>query len=227
MTRKIVIIYGPPGSGKGTQANLLAWAKGLIHFDTGKLVEAYVHSPANLKNKVARRERINFDTGKLMTPSFVLQFVKGQTRKIADSGYGIVYSASPRTLFEAFGNQKTSGLIGELETLFGRKNIHVVLLNARPTTSVARNSSRYICQVCRNPIIRSDTGLKQCPICLGPLRRRTLDKPEVIKIRLEEYRNRTEPILAKLEKRGYRIIAVDGERKPYQVHQDILRQLKI
>ena len=58
---KAIIIYGLPGSGKGTQANLLADKLGLIHFDTGKYLERIVHDPANKKNKIIRRERKNFD----------------------------------------------------------------------------------------------------------------------------------------------------------------------
>ena len=46
---KAIIIYGLPGSGKGTQANLLADKLGLIHFDTGKYLERIVHDPANKK----------------------------------------------------------------------------------------------------------------------------------------------------------------------------------
>ncbi|KKU85302.1 MAG: hypothetical protein UY12_C0004G0001, partial [Parcubacteria group bacterium GW2011_GWA2_47_8b] len=45
MAKKVVVIYGPPGSGKGTQANLLAWTKNFIHFDTGKFLEQVVNDP--------------------------------------------------------------------------------------------------------------------------------------------------------------------------------------
>ena len=63
MLKRAVIIYGPPGSGKGTQAELLAKKFGFIHFDTGRYFEALLHSPETQKNPVLRRERKNFDNG--------------------------------------------------------------------------------------------------------------------------------------------------------------------
>ena len=226
MTKKVVIIYGPPGSGKGTQANLLASRKNLIHFDTGKFVEALTHDPATWNDKIIARERKLFDTGMLMTPSFVLGAVKKRTKEIAKSGMSVVYSASPRTLYEAFGEGKVAGLISVLEKLYGKKNISVVRLKTKPETSIKRNSARFVCTVCENPVI-AGLGLKSCPICLGKLRTRTLDKPGVIKVRLKEYDSRTAPILIKLKNKGYRLIEVNGDAPPYRVYLNIFPQLKI
>ena len=52
MAKKVVVIYGPPGSGKGTQANLLAWTKNFIHFDTGKFLVQVVNDPDNKNDSV-------------------------------------------------------------------------------------------------------------------------------------------------------------------------------
>src|ERR1051325_4520026 len=109
--KKAIILYGPPGGGKGTQSQLLVRKFDLINFDTGSHIEAIVHDPLNKKNKLIQAERTLFDTGKLNTPSWVLQMVKENVARIADLGFGVILSGSPRTMYEAFGDEKTEGLL--------------------------------------------------------------------------------------------------------------------
>lgn len=229
MAKKAIIIYGPPGAGKGTQANLLAWTKGFIHFDTGKYLEQVVHAPDNQKNPKIREQKKLFDTGILLDPKWVLAVVKEKTKEIAEAGFSVVYSGSPRTLYEAVGTRQAGGLIAELEKLYGRGSIFVIVLRVRPESSIHRNANRKICSVCSTPILYDEKGHRHtnCPLCGGKLRTRTLDKPEIIKTRLKEYKNRTEPILAELKKRGYKILTVDGEPSPDKVHFAILKKLGI
>ncbi len=83
MQKRAVIIYGPPGSGKGTQAELLAKIYGFVHFDTGRYIENFLRAPGWQKNLVLRRERKLFDTGKLLSPPWVLKIVsENLTRSI-------------------------------------------------------------------------------------------------------------------------------------------------
>ncbi|MEK7464288.1 MAG: nucleoside monophosphate kinase [Patescibacteria group bacterium] len=224
--RKAIIIYGPPGSGKGTQAELLAKRFSFIHFDTGRYIESLVHSPEMKKNVIVQRERKFFDTGKLCTPSWVLKTVKEATRKVAKSGYGIVFSGSPRTLFEAFGDQNQEGLLAELKGLFGKNNIFVVQLGVKDQSSMIRNSHRLICSVCGLPVMRVHKN-EHCSFCGGAFRRRTLDKPEIIKVRLKEYRERTYPIIQNMRKRGVRVFEVNGEPVPYKVNHELIKKLKL
>lgn len=224
------MIYGAPGAGKGTQANLLAWAKGFIHFDTGKYIEnAILYNPDFKNDEIVQIERKNFEAGVLFTPSWTLGVVSEATRKIAKAGFNIVYSGSPRTVYEAFGDSKHDGLIKILEKAYGKKNIFVVLLKVRPESSIFRNSNRKVCSVCATPILYSEETHKHrnCPLCGGKLRTRTLDKPEIIKTRLKEYENRTKPITVEFKKRGYKILEVNGEPAPDKVHFAILKKLGI
>ena len=223
MARIAVIMYGPPGSGKGTQANLLADKLGLIHLDTGRFLEGLVHDPANKSNKVIQKERKLFDTGILMTPSFVLKEIAKKTKFIAKGDEGIVFSGSPRTLFEA------KGLIPVLEKLYGKKNIYPFVLKIKESVSIKRNSNRIICSICRAPLLTKfypSKNPKYCPICAGPFYKRTLDNKETMKIRLQEYRERTEPVLGYLKKRKYKVSQVDGELPPFLIFRKIYGYFK-
>ena len=224
MTNQAVIIYGPPGSGKGTQAELLARKFNFIHFDTGRYLEGIYRDPKQQKNPLISREKKLFDSGKLNTPTWVLKVVSEATRRIAKAGFGIIYSGSPRTIFEAFGDRNHKSLLSTLIKLYGKKNIIVVKLNVKNQTSIKRNSARFVCSVCGLPVLASARS-KKCSFCAGPARRRTLDKPEIIKVRLKEYRERTYPILKKMRDLGFRIREINGEPAPYKVHEQVVRKL--
>lgn len=218
MRQIAVIVYGPPGSGKGTQARFTADKFGLIHFDTGRFFEAVVHDPKRQREKLVKRERRLFDTGKLLTPSWVLKVVSEEVKRIAKASLGVVFSGSPRTIFEA------KGLLPVLDKLYGRKNIFVFVLRVPDAVSVKRNSSRLICSVCGSPLLAAyypKVKPKHCPVCGGPFYKRTLDNPATIKVRLNEYRERTEPIVGLLKERGYRVTFVDGTTAPFKVFQKI------
>ncbi len=226
MTKQAVIIYGPPGSGKGTQAELLARKYNFSHFDTGRYIEALVHDPRSQKDPVIKREKKLFDTGILNTPSWVLKITREITKKINKADLGIIYSGSPRTMFESFGDNKSQGLLALLVNLYGKKNIFVIKLDVKDSTSVKRNSARWVCSVCGLPVLGRFTH-RECAFCGGPLKRRTLDDPKIIKIRLGEYKQRTYPILAKIRKSGFKVLEVNGEPAPYKVHAEIIRKLRL
>lgn len=224
--QKAVIVYGPPGSGKGTQAELLARKFNFIHFDTGRFIESVLRSPEAKKDKVLKREKALFDSGKLCTPSWVLAITVKEAKRIAKAGYNIVFSGSPRTLFEAFGEGKQQGLVRTLLDAYGAGNVHVVLLNVRDATSIKRNSHRVVCSVCGLAKLEH-VSLPHCALCAGPMRTRSLDNVEVIKVRLEEYRNRTYPIVKEMKKMKFKIINVNGEPLPYKVSESVVRALKL
>jgi adenylate kinase len=224
--KKAVIIYGPPGSGKGTQAELLARNFGFVHFDTGRYIEGVVHDPSLRKDRVVQRERFNFDTGKLCTPGWVLKITAEETERIAGSDMSIVFSGSPRTLFEALGDRDNRGLIEVLTRLYGKKNIFIVKLMVKGGSSMKRNSARLLCSVCGLPRLAGSHEGK-CSFCGGSLRTRTLDDPKVIVVRLKEYENRTFPILDRMKRGGYKIADINGEPAPFKVHREIVRKLKL
>ncbi|KKU93863.1 MAG: Adenylate kinase [Candidatus Jorgensenbacteria bacterium GW2011_GWA1_48_13] len=226
MSKQAVVIYGPPGSGKGTQAELLESKYSFIHFDTGKYIESLVHDPELRKNSLIKREKKLFDSGTLNTPAWVLSIVKDATIKIARAGYSIIFSGSPRTLFEALGDRSHGGLLAALINLFGRRNITILKLSVRPQTSIKRNSSRLVCSVCGLPILAA-SKIKNCALCGAPARKRIFDNPKLIKVRLKQYEDRTLPIIQKAKKLGLKVVQINGEPAPYKVHASVIRALKL
>ncbi|MEK7187584.1 MAG: nucleoside monophosphate kinase [Patescibacteria group bacterium] len=221
--RKIaVIIYGPPGSGKSTQARFLSAKLDLFLFDTGRYLDALVHDPKN-QNATIKRERKLYDAGKLMTPSFVLRVVRERVERIARANSSIVFSGSPRTLYEA------EGLLPVLAKEFGKKNVYVFVLDVPISVSVKRNGSRYICKSCAAPLLAEyypSKKPKHCPVCAGPLYKRTDDNPKKLVTRLNQYDTRTKPIFALMKKEGYRVHHVNGKPAPFKLFRTIYGHIK-
>ncbi|MDD5547438.1 MAG: nucleoside monophosphate kinase [Candidatus Pacebacteria bacterium] len=224
--KKAIIIFGAPGSGKGTQTYLLGAIKGFFNFDTGRYIEQTIYDPANKNNKIIQREKKNFETGKLCTPSWASAIVNKKAAQLAKTGMDVTFTGSPRTMFEAFGGSGNNGFIKTLERVYGRKNTIFLTLNVSPKTSIYRNSNRRICSLCSVSIIYKKNSPSTCPICNSPTKKRTLDKPEIIKVRLDEYHNRTQPIFKKLKSMGHKINLINGEQPPYKVFKDILSKIK-
>lgn len=215
-----VILIGPIGSGKGTQAELLAEKFGLYNFETSKIIEEKIKN-ADADDEVMIREKNKWATGQLNTPELVKRWVLEKINELHKKGLGIAFSGSPRTLEEAEAEMPV------LENLFGKENIKVVHIQLGENESIKRNSHRRICKANRHPIpnFPEFQDIKVCPRDGSELITRTLDNPEVIKVRYQEYLNRTEPILDFLTKKGYGPIDINGEQAIEKVFQDILEKI--
>lgn len=219
---RAVIIYGPPGSGKGTQARKAAEYFNLEHFDTGQVIEKIVHNPDLQDDPIIQREKKNFETGKLCTPEWVDNLAIDEVKRVHQKNKGVVFSGYPRTLSEA------ETIIPVLEEFYKKENIYVLKIEVKPETSIFRNSNRRVCKKCGRPLVYSPENekLEKCPKCSGQLVKRVLDKPEVIKVRLKEFEQRTKPIYKLLEERGIKVIEIDGEPSVEEVGKNILKALE-
>lgn len=215
-----VILIGPPGSGKDTQAELLAQELGLVHIQTSKLIEAKFKDGGD-GDPALTMEKQKWASGELNSHDFVLALVRSAVELAHRSGKGAVLSGSPREVEEA------SLEMPILDTLYGKDNIKVVNIRVSPEESLKRNSRRRICQANRHPIpdIEEYRDIKVCPQDGSPVVTRELDDPDIIRHRYEVYRKQTEPVIDFLSKQGYNIITIDGERSIEDVHRDILNHL--
>lgn len=224
MRKQAVILFGPPGSGKGTQAELLARRFRFTHFDGGRVIEGLIRGSGAMHSAALRQARKDFDSGKLCDPVWWLGEAKKATARIAASGSSIVYSGSPRTLYEAFGKGRAKGLLAEIARRYGKRNVYIIELRIREATTLRRNSHRKVCAVCG---LQQLPGAKhpRCLFCDGAMRTRSLDKPSVIRERLKEYAGRTYPMLREFKRRGFRVIKVNGEPAPYRVFERVVQSL--
>lgn len=221
--QKVLIIYGPPGAGKDTQAKRIAVKSGAIIISSSKLGEEKIFDPNLQNDPIIQRERKQYERGELFTPSWITEIINNKVKELYQKGESLIFTGSPRTLYEA---EKE---IPYWESLFGKENIYVIVINLKEESSIFRNSHRRVCENCGYPVIYSfeTEAWNFCPVCGGKLvDRGVLDKPETIKVRLREYEERTKPISNYLKNRSYQLIEIDGELLPDVVTQEIFNKLE-
>jgi len=228
--KTIVILFGPPGAGKGTQASLLADKLSLYYLETSKILEESFNKAkkgdfikVGKEKYLLSNEKKLWSAGILCSPPFVTQLVKNKINELFKAGESLVLAGSPRTLYE--GKEVTPFL----KKLYGKENIKVVLIKLKGVDSIFRNSHRRICELMRHPILynKETIHLTKCPFDGSKLmKRKGLDNPETIKVRLKEYKERTFPLVQLFEKQGLKVKEVSGAGSVAYVFDNILKAIK-
>ncbi|KKU86869.1 MAG: Adenylate kinase [Parcubacteria group bacterium GW2011_GWA2_47_9] len=227
---RVIIIFGPPGAGKGTQAELLEERFGLYYLETSKIIEAHVMRAklgeyvkvGNVKYFLAKEKKL-WKTGILCSPPLVSYWVKEKVAELFSEGKGMLMAGSPRTLSEG------KDQIPFLKKLYGAANIKVVLLELAPQQTIWRNSHRRLCALLRHPILYNEetAGLRHCPFDGSRLiRREGLDDPQTIKTRLREYTKRTFPLVQYFKSQKLAVQKINGAQSAEDVFNDILKALR-
>lgn len=229
MGKQVIILFGPPGAGKGTQSELLSEKFGYYHLESSKVLERCfkTESPDKIYTIDGKDFRVgdeikNWKTGALTSPPFITALMMKEFEKLAAQDENFILSGSPRTLYEV---EKEMPV---LLKLFGKKNIKIFLIEISAEVTVFRNTHRKICELMRHSILFNDEtkNLKLCPIDGSTLlKREHLDDAETIKVRLKEYKNRTLPMLDYFEKGGFEVKKINGERYVAEVHEEIVDNL--
>ncbi len=228
--KQVIILFGQPGAGKGTQAEILSDKTGYYHFESSKVIEACFknESPEKVfeidgQTYKVEDEKKRWEEGLLNSPPFVVNLMAEKIKDLAKEGKSIIFSGSPRTVYEA---EKEIPLLAEL---YGLENIRFVLLEISAETTIFRNSHRRICELIRHSILFSPETekLTKCPLDGSDLvKRKGLDDPETIKKRLEVFKEQTFPVIEVIQKQGLKLNKVNGEQTVADVHKDVLEAIK-
>ncbi len=230
MHKLVVILMGMPGAGKGTQGTLLAEKFNLYYFETSKIIEKAIKNArkgdfvkVGSQKYYFSHEKKLWEDGVICSPPFVFSLVKKKIKELFKKDENLLLSGSPRTI------EESEALMPLLEKLYGKKNIKIVLLQISAEESIFRNSHRRICALMRHPILYTPEtkNLKRCPLDGSKLQRRKgLDDPETIKVRLREYQQKTFPLIKYFQKEGFSIKKINGKGSVEQVFKRILAKFK-
>ena len=177
-----VIILGPPGAGKGTQAKRLAGTRGISHVSTGDMFREAVQSGTALGKQV----KIVLDSGGLVADKIVIDIVRERLGQ-PDARSGVVLDGFPRTLSQA---QDLDELLND------RYGLVVIDLAVCDEDILLRLSNRRMCEKCGTIFGLTDESFPSvCDRCGGKLVQRSDDEESVVRRRLEVYRRDTEPLI--------------------------------
>ncbi|HEX15603.1 MAG: adenylate kinase [Deltaproteobacteria bacterium] len=210
-----LIMLGPPGSGKGTQAKRLTERFGIPQISTGDILREAVKEGTPL-GKEAKRY---MDEGKLVPDEVVVGIVRERLKE-PDCEKGFILDGFPRTVAQA---EALDRILEEM----GRKIDHVIDIEVSEDELLKRLTGRRTCKRCGamyhiifNPPKRD--GI--CDQCGGELYQRDDDKEETIKARLKVYREQTAPLIDYYEKRGL-LRRIEGSGKIEEIEERILKAI--
>lgn len=207
MGRICLILFGPPGSGKGTQAKLLKQSLGIAHISTGDMLRERVASGDPLGQEVAGI----MQSGGLVPDETVNRLVEDRVQA-SDCEKGFILDGFPRTVNQA----------GLLQGLLGAKGIRplVIHLEVDYNVIIARISGRRQCPHCGAVYSASPNAphvSEVCDYCGSTLEIRPDDREEVVRERLRAYDQQTSPVLSFLREAGVPILDVRGDGDSPQV----------
>jgi adenylate kinase len=175
-----LVLVGPPGAGKGTQAAFLASHFSIPHISTGDIFRANLKAGTELGNQA----KGFMDRGELVPDSVTNEMVKVRLTH-DDVANGFLLDGFPRNVAQA---EVLRAILAEKKT-----PLHAVLeFSLADEEIIARLSSRRTCRDCGAPSV----GVDKCPSCGGEVYQREDDKAEVIARRLEVYAEQTAPIIS-------------------------------
>ncbi len=198
--KKRIILFGPPGSGKGTQAELLKTRYGYLHYSTGEILRESVRKKSPLGDKV--RDILN--RGDLVSDDIMKEIIAEKFASIPPQE-AFILDGYPRTLPQADD-------LARIEEKTGIKMDIALYINVDDRAIIDRVSKRRMCRDC-GCVYNTDTSPSKkegiCDKCGGALYQRDDDKKEAVTHRLEVYREQTSPLIDFYSKRGL-LKEIDG-----------------
>jgi adenylate kinase len=196
-----IILLGPPGCGKGTQAKRIEETRAMIQLSTGDMLRAELGSDSMLGTQVKEI----MDTGKLVPDDLIVAMITGQIERL-DHAKGFIFDGFPRTLAQS----------SALDQMLDDKHLkidHVIELIVDNEAIVTRIVGRYSCAKCGigyHDDFQEPVQKGVCNNCGSTeFKRRTDDNRETVRSRLDTYKEETAPIVAYYRERGV-LKTIDG-----------------
>ena len=196
-----IILLGPPGAGKGTQASRLVEECKMVQLSTGDMLRAAVKAGT----PVGQQAKAVMEAGELVSDAIVTQLIDENLAALGEQ-QGVIFDGYPRTLAQA---EALDALLARR----GRRLDYVIELEVEEDALVDRITGRFTCAVCNTPYhdrYKQPIKAGTCDVCGGhEFKRRADDNEEAVRTRMAEYRGKTAPILPYYEAKGI-VRRVDG-----------------
>lgn len=216
MSAAYIMLMGPPGSGKGTQAKRLIEALGVPHVSSGDLFRAM----KVMDTPLAREIQAIMARGELVPDETTIRVVEARLRE-ADACEGVILDGFPRTVPQA---EALDRLLSEL----GGELSPVLLFSITEDEAVNRISGRRTCPQCKRVyhVANHPPAVEDvCDADGSTLVQRADDRPEVVRERYQLYRSKTEPLVQYYQAKGI-LVEVDAMRDIDEITPDIVKAVR-
>ena len=201
-----LLLYGAPGSGKGTQANMLRAHFGIPHIATGDMLRAEIQAGTEL----GRKAQPILAAGPYVSDDIMIGMIRNRLRK-PDCEPGFIIDGFPRTVPQAVA---LDDLMVALEKRFDR----VIYLKVDVDELLTRLSGRLVCPRCQRTY---PPGTEACAADGSPLVQRDDDRPEAVRPRIEIYLEKTVPVLDHYREEGL-VAEIDGRGTIEEISRQVL-----
>ena len=215
--KKIIVFFGPPGSGKGTQAEMLSRKTGLPVISPGELFRREQEN----KTKIGKQITENMSKGELVPDKIVGEIIDKRLM-MDDTKEGFILDGYPRRKSQ----------LKMLKKIFKKgatksEKVIAVFIDTSDKSVMERISGRRVCGCGASYHIKINPSKKEgvCDICGLGLHQREDDKPEVIRHRLKNFHKRIKPLINHFRD-NYSLFIVDGDNSIKEVEKEIRKKLK-
>tara|TARA_Y100001954_G_scaffold63757_1_gene69385 strand:- start:831 stop:1463 length:633 start_codon:yes stop_codon:yes gene_type:complete len=206
-----IVLFGPPGAGKGTQAQRITEKTGLPQVSTGDMLRAAV--AAGTQTGLEAKEYM--DSGKLVPDGVIIKLIVDRLME-ADAKNGVMFDGFPRTIPQAEALSKITSVS------------HVISIEVPDAKIVERICGRFTCKACGfvyHEVFNPPRSVGKCDHCdISEFNKRADDNEETVMSRLAAYHEQTSPLAEWYMSKGI-LHAIDGDRDIDSITQDILKSL--